>query len=59
MTNPEHDPRLETNEGNDQSDPEGGIDRDPATNTTPRSNPPVDERAVKEGEEKLRGIVNW
>ena len=59
MTNPENDRPLESNEGHDQSDPASGIDRDPATNTTPRSNPPVDEDAVKKGEEKLDSIVNW
>ena len=59
MTHPENDPPLETNEGNDQSDPAAGIDRDPATNTTPRSNPHVDEDEVAKGEEKLGGIVSW
>ena len=59
MTNPENDHGLESNEGNDQSNPETGIDQDPADNTTPPSNPPVDEKAVAEGEEKLEGIVNW
>ena len=44
---------------NDQSRPETGIDADPSENTTPPSNPPVDEEAVAEGEEKLGSIVNW
>ena len=59
MTNPENDPKLETNEGNDQSNPESGIDQDPATNTAPPSNPPVDQDALEKGKEKLDGVVSW
>lgn len=53
ITEPPETPR------NDQSRPETGIDADPSENTTPRSNPPVDQAAVDEGEEKLGSIVNW
>jgi len=59
MTPENQSPEPDEAERNDQSRPETGIDRDPSTNTTPRSNPPVDQEAVDKGKEKLGAIVNW
>lgn len=59
MSPDEHDPTQDETTATDQSQPTTGIDADPSQNTSPPSNPPVDERAVREGEEKLGGIVNW
>jgi len=56
---PLHDAEQPKTPRDDQSRPETGITQDPSENTTPPSNPPVDERAVAEGEEKLGAIVNW
>ena len=39
--------------------PDSPEHRNPAENTSPPSNPEVDQEAVEQGKEKLDRIVNW
>ncbi len=59
MTQNENDPTQDPQVTTGQTQPESGVDQDPATNTAPPSNPPVDRDAVEQGKEKLDSIVNW
>ena len=52
-------PQRSETEGHDESRPETGLSKDPSQNTSPPSNPPIEQDALDAGKEKLERIVNW
>lgn len=59
MNQNEQDPTTPGTPAEGQARPETGIDQDPSQNTSPPSNPPVDQEALDKGKENINSVVSW
>jgi len=55
----DEEPQSSEPEPRDQARSETGLSKDPSQNTSPPSNPPIEQDALDAGREKLERIVNW
>ena len=59
MSQNQPDPTQPDTDTTGQAQPETGVDQDPSKNTSPPSNPAVDQNALDKGKENLDSVVSW